>query len=168
MFKSSQQTLEQFKEVLMQLPENCYAKPCETLSQATIGQHTRHIIEFFQCLIEQASTGFVNYDLRTRNIKIEDDNDIAVQEIEKIISAIEKLNGINTEIQLVTTDGFEIPYSMTTSIDREIWYNVEHTIHHMAIIRMTLSHHLPHIKINKEFGVAFSTLKFISDTSIKN
>ena len=35
--------------------------------------HTRHIIEFYQCLIEQASEGQINYDSRKRDVRIESD-----------------------------------------------------------------------------------------------
>lgn len=36
--------------LLKQLSNEEYSKPCSQLSDASIGEHTRHIIEMFQCL----------------------------------------------------------------------------------------------------------------------
>lgn len=47
---SIQKTLNELLELIHQLSDEDYTKPCEALSNATIGEHTRHIIEMFQCL----------------------------------------------------------------------------------------------------------------------
>jgi hypothetical protein len=55
--------------------------------------------------------------------------------------------------------GFEI----NTSLERELVYNVEHAIHHMAIIRIAIEREFPSIKLDKHFGIAFSTIRFRDD-----
>jgi uncharacterized damage-inducible protein DinB len=160
--------LNQLKDLLIKFDTNEYKKELKILNGSSIGQHTRHIIEFFLCLIDQAPSGTVNYDLRVRNMDIENDNSVAVKEIEKIISSINQLSSAATPIDLVTSEGFDSPQTMTSSLGREIWYNVEHAIHHMAIIRMTLSHQFPTLEVKKEFGVAISTLKYRAEMSTEN
>ena len=47
----------------------------------------------------------------------------------------------------------------TTNYYREIAYNLEHTIHHMALIRVGLRE-LGDIAVDDSYGVASSTLKY--------
>ena len=44
-------TLGQVTFYLQELDENRYSLPLEILSQASIGQHTRHIIDGYLCLL---------------------------------------------------------------------------------------------------------------------
>ncbi|HTH31951.1 MAG TPA: hypothetical protein VL946_11450, partial [Lacibacter sp.] len=54
-------SFEQLTAVLDQLTTEQYKTPSENLSGATIGQHTRHIIELFQCLLNGYATGRICY-----------------------------------------------------------------------------------------------------------
>ncbi len=155
MFKSSLQTLEQFKEVLLQLPADCYSKPCKTLSQATIGQHTRHIIELYQCLIAGHDSGVFSYDKRKRNKKIEIDLNFAIQQLTQIQLLLEKPNkkvGVNFGL-----DGRE--EKLESNYYREVMYNLEHTIHHKALIKVGINE-LSAILLPESFGVAPSTMQY--------
>ena len=64
-------TLNELTDLLSQLTDDDYCCPCHDLSNATIGEHTRHIIEMFQCLENQYETGIVNYDNRKRDYAIQ-------------------------------------------------------------------------------------------------
>jgi len=56
-------------------------------------------------------------------------------------------------------DGFEF----VTGLEGELVYNIEHAIHHMAIIRIAVEKELPSIKLDKYFGLACSTIRFRDD-----
>ncbi len=158
--------LTQLKQLFNKFSGTEYNSELEVLSGATIGKHSRHIIEFFQCLIRQAATGTVNYDLRLRDPELENNPGIAIQEIDKIILSLQQMKGVNSSLQLETGDELNQTLHMKSSLDREIWYNVEHAIHHMAIIKMALNHHYKHIDTGTEFGIAISTLKYMTDNNI--
>jgi adenosyl cobinamide kinase/adenosyl cobinamide phosphate guanylyltransferase len=73
----------------------------------------------------------------------------------------QSLDRPNKEIILVAEDyGEEMePVSIITNYYREIAYNLEHTIHHMALIRVGVNE-VSNILLPDEFGVAYSTIKY--------
>jgi hypothetical protein len=47
-------------------------------------------------------------------------------------------------------------------MERELAYNIEHTIHHMAIIKQSIIEHFTYIDLPEYFGVASSTVRYAS------
>ena len=154
MFKSSIQTIEEFKEVLLELPEDCYKKPCGILSNATIGQHTRHIIELYQCLVNNYDSGKVFYDRRQRDTRIEQEVSFAIDQLIEIQHALERPDKEIT----VYYDLNENVESIPSNYYREVMYNLEHCIHHQALIKVGIST-LTNFSVPESFGVAASTIK---------
>lgn len=141
--------------LLNQLPENEYSKPCFELSGATIGEHIRHIVEMFQCLNQNYNSGFVNYDKRERNVLIQTNIDFAVQIILDIKNDISKENK-NLELhQLI--DGVAV--KIQSNYYRELLYNLEHCIHHQALIKVAVLKNEA-IVVHENFGVARSTIEY--------
>lgn len=133
-----------------------YTECIPLLSDVSIGQHTRHFIEFYQCLLAQAPTGAVNYDLRQRDYRIEQDPVFASQMIDEIKSALPTLKN-DTPLSFAGMNGEE---AIATNVGREVIYNIEHTIHHLAIIKVGLKLVAPALAIPSSFGVAPSTLAY--------
>ncbi|MDT0605439.1 DinB family protein [Croceitalea rosinachiae] len=155
MLQSSIQTIEQFKTVLSQLSLNQYVSPCKVLSNATIGQHTRHIIELYQCLIAGYEEAMVSYDKRQRNKMIEEDIDFAIVQLVQIQETIKKPN---KEIQIVYEMG-DNEGCLKSNYFREVLYNLEHMIHHHALIKVGIID-MTTIQLPDSFGVAPSTIKY--------
>jgi len=155
MFKSSYQTIEQFKEVLLQLPENCYTKPCNALSYSTIGQHTRHIIELYQCLINGYALGEICYDKRKRDKTIEQELSFAIQQLQKIQHSLEKSN----KRLIVSYELNDVETRIKSNYNREVMYNLEHMIHHQALMKVAI-YQLSDILLPESFGVAPSTMQY--------
>lgn len=148
----------QMRTVFEQLTSEQYAQPCENLSGATIGQHTRHILEMYQCLLTGIDGGIVNYENRQRDIRIECDMDFATALMDSIEQSIQRPN---LPLQLhagFDTDSHE-QVNLETNLWREIAYNLEHTIHHMALIKVALLDCVEVI-VPEGFGVASSTIKY--------
>lgn len=133
-------------------------QPCKTLFNATIGQHVRHIIELFQCLENGYDNGLVNYEQRKRDIRIESDKAFASGLLNEVHQG---LNKDNKELQLEACydEHAAFPITLATNFYREVAYNLEHTIHHMALIRVGITE-VSDIEIPEEFGVASSTIKY--------
>lgn len=139
-----------------------YSMPLELLFGASIGQHTRHFVEFYQCLLDQSAAGggTVNYALRKRDLRIEENPAFAAAQIEQICSHLDRIDEHAT-CALVCDEHMETNSGMTvpSNIQRELLYNIEHTIHHLAIIKIGLTAIAPGISLPEHFGVAPSTIR---------
>jgi hypothetical protein len=156
MMKASiHKTLNELLDLMSQLSNEVYSKPCVAISNATIGEHTRHIIEMYQCLQMHYKGGVVNYDKRNRSSQIQTDTDAAIQAIRLILEQIDKPN---KELQLEQSIENE-NLSIKTNYERELLYNLEHCIHHQALIKVALLHY-GITSFDKNFGVAPSTIEY--------
>lgn len=147
----------QLTVTLDHLQQQEYVQPSTTLSNNTIGQHVRHIIELFQCLEAGYESGTVNYEKRKRDAWIENDKELAKN---LLFTLQEGLNKPNKEMLLEANydEDNAHPIQLTTNYFREVAYNLEHTIHHMALIRVGINE-LSSISLPEDFGVASSTVK---------
>lgn len=148
--------LEQIKYVLEELTPEQYTQKIKVLSQSTIGQHNRHILEFFIELNKGYDSGMVDYDKRVRNHSIESDKIFAINAIHSIIENLDK-----PDRELLMNVSYEDDNStqVFTNYYRELVYNLEHMVHHMALIRIGVEA-IAEIEVPAEFGVAASTLKY--------
>lgn len=143
--------------VLDEFTLNDYTTPSRCLSGATIGQHTRHIIELFVELNKGYKNGTVDYEKRERNPALETNNSVAVDAFKQILASFIKPD---KKLLLVSNTGIENsePFAISTTYFRELLYNIEHTVHHMALIRVGVQE-LTNMVLPASFGVASSTLK---------
>ncbi len=152
---SIQNTLNELSNLVRQLSDDEYTCPCQGLSNATIGEHTRHIIEMFQCLENHYESGVVNYDLRQRNYQIQTDTSFANECILTIKNQLEKPN--KTLHLQQTVDGENFLFE--SNYHRELLYNLEHCIHHQALIKVAILQN-DKITVDENFGVARSTIEY--------
>lgn len=158
LFSAINKSFDQLNEVLACISQQQYISPSENLSGATIGQHMRHIIELYQCLMSGYDAGIVCYDHRKRDITIETNKELAGQLLAEILSSISREN---KELKLESWHGDTDPsmISLHTNYYRELMYNLEHSVHHMALIRVGLKE-LSTEFVSENFGVASSTIRY--------
>ncbi len=152
--------LGQLNEAVSGLSVEKYTSKLDILSGSTVGMHVRHILEFYQCvLFGVAKEENVDYDKRLRNIVIETDPVFAVEIIEAITFALNAMDD-DKPLNVVFTPGLSDEALITSSsLSRELCYLIEHTIHHMAIIKMAYFQNFTDCTLPENFGVAFSTIK---------
>ncbi len=158
---SAKELLFQLDKIIDECKSEDFARPLSELSGATFGQHIRHTLEFFICLYDARNEKKVNYDQRKHDQLIETDKKLALSVIQSIIEFLDK----NTEdFELA----FEANYTeqegedqvMKSSFYRELAYNIEHAIHHMALIKVAVNQSLNYISLPPHFGVASSTVRY--------
>ncbi len=163
-FKQLKLQLKSLSDLLSLLNDTQYSKKVAHLGNSSIGGHTRHIIELIQCANLGLLSGTVDYINRTRNIEIEY-NRILAQDI--LLHLIDDLKGFNKKLNLVVEELDDTKgVLVNTSYFREIVYNTEHTIHHLALIKVALIEMNLNF-VDDNFGMAYSTIKYKA-AQIKN
>src|SRR6478735_6684107 len=141
-----------------QLTDDQYVQPIPTLTNATIGQHVRHIIELFMCLENGYQVGLVNYEKRKRDYTIETNKAFAKQLLHSIATGLGKPNK-TLMLEAGYDDLSKDVVTIETNYLREVVYNLEHTVHHMALIRVGITSFAA-VKLPDTYGVASSTIKY--------
>lgn len=156
-----QENLIEIKKVLLQLTNEQYVFPSTTLFGATIGQHVRHILEFYQSVFNGLATKTINYDNRKRNLLIETDCQYAIQIIDEINAAL-ALDILDENYVLegnfCAEEGKQT--QIQTSLFRELAYCLEHSIHHQALIKVGLLEVNCISYIDETFGLAPATIRY--------
>lgn len=147
----------QLHETLDKLTPEQYTACSKSLFNATIGQHVRHIVELFQCLESGYESGMVNYENRKRDKQIETDKNLAIQLLHQISHNLVRADK-TLQLEMSYDDVSNETVSVETNYYREVIYNLEHTVHHMALIRVGVTE-LSDITLPDGFGVATSTIK---------
>lgn len=162
-----QEAIKQLKSVqsiLSQIKDDDYSSSLTTLKGASIGKHIRHIVEFYECLLFNNIDNIVNYDSRRRNLLLEESVKYTDDFITEIIDKLVKIEN-NSRILLVSKYQDQI-VSMESSIYREITYNIEHTVHHLAIISIVIPMHFEYINLSANFGYADSTIQYLKSQQV--
>lgn len=157
----------QMHTLLDSLEADMYTRPLTIFHQSTIGQHFRHILEFYICLLEGASQGKIDYSERKRNETISGDANAAKMVLEYIEQSMETLSE-SSKLHIVNEYGDEQPIQdeCLSSVGRELQYAFDHAIHHLAIIRMGIETVWPEFMVDAELGIAPSTLKFYKNKAM--
>ena len=144
-----------------QLAEEDFVKPVETLGNSTIAQHLRHTLEFFICLERGFEAGVVNYDKRAHDKLIETDKLIALSVLNKIN---EFIHAHRTDKALKLEAAYDLDKEEFVTIEtnylRELVYNIEHAVHHMAIMKIGIREAAPYVTLAHDFGIAASTIRY--------
>lgn len=148
----------QLIQALSTISKEQFAAPVPVLQQSSIGKHLRHSIEMFQELITGYNNGLVHYAGRKRDLLLETDLDFAISVLEDLAIQLPQ-----PDKMLLLTDEYALisdrAKTVETSYYRELIYNFDHTVHHMALMRIALEYHFQKT-VASSFGVAVSTLQY--------
>lgn len=158
--------LDEINKLIVNLDQEQYTKPLHSLSNASIGQHVRHIIEFYLCLSKGLKEGVVSYDKRDRDLRLESDIYFTNYTISKIKSNL--LFGRENKTFILEGDFSSSPEfssKIETTYFRELAYCLEHGIHHQALIKVGLQEMNLLNLIDENFGVTPATIRFRASKS---
>ena len=153
--------LDQLMGLVDQIKASDFYKPIGVLSNSTIGQHMRHTLEFFICLEQGFEKGCINYDKRQHDKLIETDKALALAAIVRVRDFIGR-NVSDKALQLEV--GYDLAkeefITIGTTYVRELVYNIEHAVHHMALIKIGVRDGASYISLPSDFGIAASTIRY--------
>ncbi len=149
--------LKSLKEVIASCDDQAYLMVSKPAFQSSLGQHARHIVEHYQCFLKQMSEGkALNYDLRCRDPRLDNERETCISEIDSLIIALNKLQTLDVDVQL--SDDYS-QYEARSSLCRELMFLVSHTEHHNAMI--AAMKRISGDCVDESFGVANATLNHI-------
>lgn len=156
--KTISHSFDEMKSILLQFDDSSFQQELKIISNASIGQHFRHIIEFYTCFLHAQKNNCICYDDRLRNHALEN----------SVVESLNMLNQLKSQIENVDFDKtiqlkqsyYGETFTTNTTNYREIMYCFDHSIHHFALIKIAIETHFPTIKIPQNFGIAYSTIAF--------
>ncbi len=158
LYIETKEVLVELAYAIQELTLDEYMRKIPLLSNASIGEHTRHIIEMFQQLSVGYVNGVINYDSRKRDIRLQSNIDFALESIAIIVSELCKPDKI-LKINSLYNNNEEC---IESNYERELMYNIEHCIHHQAILKIAFLY-LGKSNTGEYFGVAKSTIAYRSE-----
>ncbi|MBM3728222.1 MAG: hypothetical protein FJW40_22700 [Acidobacteria bacterium] len=126
------------------------------------GSHFRHIIDLYDCFLDGAVSGHIDYDARARDESIARYSRVALDKLQSLAGRMAAHESLCRDhvvfVRMEDADALDLedPFLMST-IGRELQALSSHTVHHFALIAMNLRH--LGIRVPPNFGAAPSTLR---------
>jgi uncharacterized damage-inducible protein DinB len=155
--------LRQALSLLRRIDNASYSKTPAGFAPHRAGAHLRHVIDFYCSFLDGVSASRIDYEARRRNETIERSRRAAAGAIRSIIQRLQALADEDRTVlvRMEDADGLDVrDCFMESSISRELQVLSSHSIHHFALIAMTLRMH--RLEMDPDFGMAPSTLKHLA------
>ena len=154
--------LQQSIALVAALSDTAYADSPRGLPPHRAGSHLRHILDFYDSFLTGVAAGAIDYDARVRDRQTEGDRRYAMERMRGIISRLEALRVHPPSEALVVRmedagDDAGLNPWMRSSVTRELQTLSSHTIHHFALMAVTLNAH--GVALDPNFGMAPSTIR---------
>jgi len=159
--KSSAIIFDQIISIIDKLDDQSFRQPLEIFNGSSLGQHFRHILDFYNCILKGAEKETLDYSSRERDLMLEQSTEHATLAFRQLFEGIQSLceiDELNVLADFSANDTKERPL-VKSSVGRELMYAYDHAIHHLAIIKIGIKSDFPQISLNKDIGVAPSTIK---------
>jgi len=146
--------------LLFELDDRKYSELCSGSFQASIGQHYRHVLEHFECLLFGMQSGEIDYGQRERNRRLETEVTYACIATCDVLRTLKRESGANwyRNCRVRVSVGYETmqPSVVESNLARELVYCARHAIQHYTIIKMLCASE--GIKVPAGFGILAPTV----------
>jgi len=149
--------LQQALELIGRLDDAAFVSAPKDLARHRVGSHLRHILEFYECFLDGVASSRIDYDARKRDETVEKSRFAAIERIHLLIRRLEENPRVHEDAVLYIRME-DAPAWLPSSIGRELQVLSSHTIHHFALIAVTLTLH--GIEVDPDFGMSPSTIRF--------
>ena len=157
--------LRQAEALLERISDSVYTATPVGLAPHKAGSHLRHILEFYECFLAGLPASNVDYDARKRDSSLERSRPAAGERIRSLIRAFGSELALRTDsvirVRIEDSARSRIPEPfLISSVGRELQVLSSHTIHHFALMAMTLR--ALGVAVDPDFGKAPSTLRYMA------
>lgn len=166
LIQANTQVLQQLIDLVNRVSQEVYAEG-SSLSDYGVGRHVRHVVDHYLALQQSVNHGRVDYNLRQRDSVIETQPAEAVLHIETLVEWLSTLTNLSQPVVMVTeisTEETNIA-DMTSSLERELCYLINHTVHHLAYAALLAK--AQGIVLDHSLGLAPSTASYIRQQAVQ-
>lgn len=143
--------------LLRNLPSGIFTNTDNVVLTTSIGAHVRHLLDHYDCLLDNLAAGHVDYACRSRDTRTEADVRFAATRCDALA---ERLRALPAPASLTLTVSHEpgdpALAPNASSLGRELEFLHSHTAHHFALIAVLLLRN--GLSIPQDFGIARSTV----------
>jgi len=154
--------LRQGVALLERLDDELFKASAPGLESGGVGPQFRHVIDYYRCFLRDVSSGRIDYDRRERDEVVETQRDVCIARLRELAEVLDALDidALPAELRVRADADPSLPIEeqfAPSSVRRELMFLTSHTIHHFALIAVTLQ--ARGVSPGSEFGVAPSTLR---------
>lgn len=154
--------LEQAVSLLHTVSDETYARPAPMNLGSSMGAHLRHCIDHYDNFIAGIPLGRIDYDARRREVLLETSRVAGIEKLTQLIDGLRSVADQADRRLVVKMDcgdnEAEACWWTESSVRRELQFLISHTVHHFAIIKMSLI--AGGMAVGAHFGIAPSTLRY--------
>lgn len=163
--EGARQTLVEGLTLLESVDDRSYSARPSTIETDSAGNHLRHCLEFFDCLLAGLASGEVDYAARKRDRAVAHDRVLGMLRIAEMIDRLQSLERLSGDERiLVRCEDDEEGRWTPSTVSRELEFLRSHTVHHYALIAIILR--CQSLAVPGAFGVAPSTLRFQAEATV--
>lgn len=155
--------LDQGRRLLDQVSDQLFVCADEH-GHACVGAHMRHVLDCYRCFVGGLEGGRIDYDARERNPRLETERAVAMATIDGLARQLATLGEADrhrpVQVRVDAAAWGEADSWSHSTLGRELQFLLSHTLHHYALIAMTLR--VLGQAPDPSFGVAPSTLAYRS------
>jgi hypothetical protein len=157
-------SLHQIGEILETIDNLPNAKATEFYCNTNAGKHVRLVLDHILAFIPSITSGTLDYNRRNRESDVETNWHAAKTQLHEILKSLETLPLENTPLEVISElDSIQTAnQNFTSNVPREVLYLINHTIHHVAYIRLLAKG--CGITLGDHIGIAPATATYIRST----
>lgn len=155
--------LRQALSLLARMDDATYNFSPELVAPHRVGGHLRHVLEFYECFLDGVESSYIDYDARQRDPLVETSRQAAASKVCSLIRRLDETAILRRDspvfVRMESSETERPPdVFLLSSMCRELQALSSHTIHHFALIAMTLR--VMGFPVGAEFGMSPSTLRY--------
>jgi len=137
--QSSIHSLKKSNNLINSLTNDVLSNQSVSPYYSCIGSHIRHILDFYDCIIEGFPNRNIDLTNRKRDLKMHECCDYAIKNINRVISNLESMSEIGVDTMLIVSDDLGLgKTNITYTFGALLAQANSHAIHHYAIVSYIL------------------------------
>jgi len=161
--KALSSCLGQVETILDLIERDSSGRAETTYRDRSLGKHIRHIIDHILAFKAAEKSGLLDYDRRNRGSDIEEDLDTARQFLDSLREWLANAESRSLPLRVKSEIDCQASVSelFESNSDRELLYLINHTIHHIAYMRLLMERE--GYQLPEHIGLAPSTASYLRD-----